>query len=308
MLASIPRIRNCRKGRQDDASEGPMRESAARIVVILLSLNFCPVVSTAREDDRTLTLVYVPQESTGAPMPSLDTAIVSRPVEIIFEDAREQVEPSVVGDGTGDDDQHFVWKASNDVKKFCHQTFVRIVSGWGVRSEPGASRILRVRLNQFNLSERDQAVGSMYLAEVRVTGQMEERAGDVLGLGAGAGDARRYGKKRSGQNSIEVLSDAMKEAFANLLDDSALRAAWAGRKVSANIRSTERDVSPAELLADLVKLKAQGFTSDLLVEFVRQRTLSASLTAEEMVAWKQAGMSEPVIRMALERAPVSKSP
>jgi hypothetical protein len=285
-----------------------VRRSTAPFVVILVSLGFFCTVVLAREGDRSLTLSYVPQESTGAPTPTLDPMMIRRPVDMIFEDARGLDEPSIVGEGTGDDDELFVWRATNTVKEFGRQVCVRLLTGWGVRMEQGADTVLRIRLNRFNVSERDQAVGSMYVAEVQVTGQIEEKNGAALGNGVGAGDARRYGKKRSGRNSIEVLSDALREAVAKLVDDPVLRPAWTGKKTTADAGGAGRVVAPADLLADLVKLKAQGFTSDLLVQFVNQKTLGAALTAEDIVAWKQAGMSETVIRAALERAGNSRGP
>ncbi|HEY7213430.1 MAG TPA: hypothetical protein VIC28_02320 [Thermoanaerobaculia bacterium] len=61
-------------------------------------------------------------------------------------------------------------------------------------------------------------------------------------------------------------------------------------------------ITPAELLADLVKLKKQGFTTELLVDYVNQKTLSATLSADDLVAWKKAGMPDEVIKAALARA------
>ncbi len=60
-------------------------------------------------------------------------------------------------------------------------------------------------------------------------------------------------------------------------------------------------LSPDDLLAELVKLKKQGFTTDLLVDYVHQKSLSSKLTADDMVEWKNAGMPQEVIKAALDR-------
>ena len=60
-------------------------------------------------------------------------------------------------------------------------------------------------------------------------------------------------------------------------------------------------MSPDELLAELVKLKKQGFTTDLLVNYVNQKNLSSTLSADDMVEWKNAGMPQEVIKAAMDR-------
>jgi hypothetical protein len=62
-------------------------------------------------------------------------------------------------------------------------------------------------------------------------------------------------------------------------------------------------MTPDELLAELVKLKKQGFTTELLVDYVNQKSLKSGLTADDMVKWKKAGMPQDVIQAALKRAP-----
>lgn len=65
--------------------------------------------------------------------------------------------------------------------------------------------------------------------------------------------------------------------------------------------AAEPPVSPADLLADLVKLKKQGFTTDLLIDYVNGKTLTKPLSADDLVKWKSAGMPEEVIKAALGR-------
>jgi hypothetical protein len=54
-----------------------------------------------------------------------------------------------------------------------------------------------------------------------------------------------------------------------------------------------------------VKLKKQGFTPELLVDYVNQKSLTSGLTADDMVKWKKEGMPQDVIQAAMKRAPRS---
>lgn len=55
------------------------------------------------------------------------------------------------------------------------------------------------------------------------------------------------------------------------------------------------------MLEELVRLKKKGFDADLLVGFVDQKGLSRSLSSDDLVAWKNAGMPEAVIKAALAK-------
>jgi uncharacterized lipoprotein YajG len=167
--------------------------------------------------ERTLALQFVPQEATGSSSPTLGEGIASRPVGLTFEDKRPPTEVAVVGEGTDDDDHLFPWVSTTSVPEFAKEVFVRTVQGWGVRIEQGSDLTLAVRLARFFVSEKDQAVGSSYTAEVRVAFELKGKDGSLLSSGVSAGDARRYGRKRSAENCNEVLSDALKAAYANLL-------------------------------------------------------------------------------------------
>ena len=62
-------------------------------------------------------------------------------------------------------------------------------------------------------------------------------------------------------------------------------------------------MTPDELLAELVKLKKQGFDTGLLLGFVNQNSLTGSLTADDMVKWKKEGIPQEVIQAAMKRGP-----
>ena len=147
----------------------------------------------------------------------------------------------------------------------------------------------------------------MYNAEVNLSATLKDARGATLWEGTAGGDAARYGKSRSEDNANEVLSDAVKSALSDLFGNSGLQSAWLGKKgataaPAAAAAPASPAVSPAELLAELVKLKKQGFTDDLLIDYVNKKSLSRALSADDMVKWKQAGMPPDVIKAALARS------
>lgn len=249
---------------------------------------------------------YAPQESVGSSTPTLMMGISERPVRLSIADGRTVTDPIVIGESSDDDDRVWPVHATNDVVAFSDEVLKKNAADWGIRLSPGAPLSLSGRLMRFHLAESNKPVGSMYSAEVRVAFQLKDDKGRTLWEGTGAGDASRYGKSRSQENASEVLSDALKGAYATVFADSALQNAWLGKTGPvasvASAAPMSPGISPDELLAELLKLKKQGFTTELLVEYVSQKNLSTGLTADDMVKWKSSGMPQEVIKAALARA------
>ncbi len=256
--------------------------------------------------EHTLTLQFTPQETTGSSAPGAFDDMASRPVSLQFEDDRPASEKPVVGEGTDDSDRPFPWRATNSPSDFANEVFVRTAQGWGVRFDQSAPLVLAVRLTRFFVSEKDQAVGSTFAAEVRVAFELRDRSDAVLASGTAGGDARRYGRARSADNCNEVLSDAMKHAYATLFDHPGLKAAWSGRGSAPESKS--QGISPAMLLSDVVALKNQGLTSDLIIRYINQQALATPLNAQDLGEWKKAQLPETVIQAALERSAAVKRP
>lgn len=272
----------------------------ARLSTIGLVCGLSLLNSHAREKDRVMDLRFIPQEHTGAPLPRLSETIVSKPIAFAFEDARQIADKAIIGEGTGDDGKVFIRRTSKDVKAFAEDAFRKSVTAWGIQLDPEADPVLNMKLIQYSVREDDQAVGSSYSAEAVVGFAFRgARGGDAVG-GTAAGSARRYGRKRSDENCSEVLSDALKEAYANLLGNARLQAAWEGSPVEAT--SGNHGVSPADLLLEVQKLKGQGFSSELLVDYISRSAIRAPLTSDDIIKWNEAGMPEPVIRAAIQKA------
>ncbi len=170
-----------------------------RALGMALIITWC-MTSPLRADnvkEKTLTLQFVPQESTGTSAPKLSGAMVERAVSVTFEDARPPSEVAQVGEGTDDHDHLFPWHSSNSVMEFATEVFHRTADGWGIQESEGADLILALRITRFFVTEKDQAVGSTYAADARVGFALKDRTGVVLADGVSAGSARRYGRKRS---------------------------------------------------------------------------------------------------------------
>ncbi|HEY2290800.1 MAG TPA: hypothetical protein VGM86_08880 [Thermoanaerobaculia bacterium] len=249
----------------------------------------------------TMALQYTPQESVGTSNAVLAPGMADRPVRLSMADGRAGNDPKIIGEISDHDDKVFPVYASNDVIAWATEVLGKNAADWGIKVAPDAPLSLAGRLTQIRLVASTKAVGSTYNVEIQVAFTLSDAKGRTLWEGAAKGDATRYGHARSTENANEVLSDAIKEAYANAFNDPGLQSAWLGksRPVAPAAAPAEPPVSPADLLADLVKLKKQGFTTDLLVDYVNGKTLTKALSADDLVKWKDAGMPQEVIKAAL---------
>ncbi len=257
----------------------------------------------------TVALKYVPQESVGSSSVMLAPGLAERPVVLSLADGRPGSDPAVIGENANDD-QMIPMRASNDPLAWANDVLKKTATDWGVKTADKASLSLAGKLVRLRVLESRKAVGSTYTAEVQVSFALKDARGGTLWEGAVAGDATRYGRKLSDENVNEVLSDATKQAYANLFNTSALQDAWAGKgKAVATGTAASAPaaapaapaIAPADLLADLVKLKKQGFSTDLLVDYVNQKSLTKTLSADDMGKWKTAGMPDEVLKAALAK-------
>jgi hypothetical protein len=287
-----------------------MRTNIRRTALAALAAGLL-CVGLAKADDKgifKITLRFMPQESVGSSTPTLALGISDRPIQLSIEDGRTVPDPIVIGESTDDDDRPWPVHATNDVAAWANEVLLKAAADWGIRIAADAPLALTGKLTRFHIMESNKPVGSVYNADVRVAFQLKNSQGQLLWEGTAPGDATRYGKKRSADNANEVLSDAIKEAYATLIADAALQNAWLGKSGPVAGASPAPPppsgpaMSPSDLLTELVKLKKQGFTTDLLVDYVNQKALSSALTADDMVKWKQAGMPQEVIKAALAKS------
>jgi hypothetical protein len=278
---------------------------------LLAALSLLPALQTeARESGPfTMALLSPSKESGASSDVVLAPGVGERPVKLSLTDGRTGGDSAVIGEISDHADKVFPVRVSNDVIAWAGESLQKEAAAAGIKVAPDAPLSLAGKLTQFRLVASTKAMGSTYNAQVQVVFTLADARGRTLWEGTVEGDATRYGKERSGENANEVLIDAVREAYDNAFNDSGLQSAWVGKvkPVAASAPAaasvpTAAAVSPAEMLADLVKLKKQGFTTDLLVDYVNQKSLTRTLSADDLVKWKNAGMPEEVIKAALARA------
>ncbi len=201
-----------------------MRTSKYLIVAVAL-FGFSGSLA-AKKNNPDITLEYRPQQSVAATVANVSGAMLERPVALRFEDDRQRDDPSVIGSRTDDDDRKIALRATSDLLEFVRDNFRSAARDWGVRFDSDAGLTLVVRVLETKITETNQAVGATYNAVVRLAYALESGSGEKLVSNTALGDASRYGKKFSNDNCNEVLSDAMLEAFANLVSDRELQRAW----------------------------------------------------------------------------------
>jgi len=219
----------------------------ARGICILFTLLLS--ISAAARDARkelAVDLRFAPQEGVQSNSPDLIPAVLERSVALKVEDGREAGDAATIGQGTNDDDQSFPVRASTPVIVYVADTLQQIATGWGLKVADPADRVLTVRVVRFYVDESNKALGSVYAAEVKVTFVLADRSGKKLFEGATSGSAHRYGRARSGDNCNEVLSDSLKEAFANIVSDSRVQQAWSSGQPSATASSAASNSEPVE--------------------------------------------------------------
>lgn len=198
------------------------------LFALMLSLSAAAVFARgATPKELVVDLKFKPQEGVASNTANLPPSMLEKSADIRVEDKRGG-DAAVIGQGTGGDDRTFPIKSSTSVKGFVADTVKSVAKDWGVKS--GNDRVLTLEVTKFYIDESNKALGSVYTAEVKVGYVLKTSGGKVLAEGAETGSTHRYGRAHSEENINEVLSDALKEAFANVMNDSKLQDGWMGKK------------------------------------------------------------------------------
>lgn len=224
-----------------------------RFVALLLFV--CAPLASARGNLKELTvpLKFAPQEGVHSSTADLSPALLDQSVEIRVEDARKLTDLLVIGSGTGGDDKQFPIRADREVRAFLQETLVQVATEWSLKQAKPAARVLTIQITGFDVDESNKAVGSMYSTDVKLAFSLADASGRVLATGVGSGSTHRYGRAHSPDNINEVLSDALKEAFANVLSDQTLQTAWASGKAAQGAAPAESVEDRLRKLDDLLK-------------------------------------------------------
>lgn len=269
----------------------------------VLALVLAGAVHAAPErNTRAIDLAFVPQESVAAPRPALAGGMTDRPVRVTVQEARGLTDPRQVGVQIDDGRERYAWIAGQDVPATVGRFVEEILRGWSVRVDPAADRELALELTRYQVTETDQAVGSTYTADVAFRATLR-LGGQPAWSGSASGEARRYGRGESASNSNEVLSDALKNTLAGLLNHGGLQSAWASDQAPTGVRdvgSVPVTLAPPAMLQELLRLRDAGAGTEVLVAFVRQRGVAAPLSADDVLAWRRAGIPDEVVTAALQ--------
>lgn len=275
------------------------------LVALVALVALLPVTAEAKKNDPNIPLAYTPTtevaEATAVPTSRMRTTSAS----ILISDDRGLDEPRTIGTRTDDDDNRIDLVATSDVAAFVEESLADQARQWNFSiAEPGSGGVVLVgRISQLSIEETNQAVGATYNAEVTFEMELRDAGGETVWSGSAFGDASRYGKKFSRENTNEVLSDALAEALANALGDPALRSAWGGAPESsasaAASAASPAPLSPEKALLEVEKLMSQDMSESTIEAYLREQTLTRALGADDLAAWKQAGVPEPVLRTAM---------
>lgn len=203
-----------------------MKRSALQLFWCLLLLSSS---AFAAANDPRVQLEFVPQQAVAGAELTLRGELYDLPVNLVFSDQRPLEDSSELGVRTDDDDRRHTLTATAEVGAYVGGVLERVARERGLTIDAGAPRTLTVELRRFWIEETNQAVGATYNAYTDLTGRLTAEGGATLWSGAATGDASRYGRKFSNANCNEVLSDALLEAWAELLSNGELQAAWIGR-------------------------------------------------------------------------------
>jgi len=300
----------------------------------VLAVFFLLVFGPARAgDDLFIPLKFIPTTSPGKVEPQLREGISNKPIAIVIEDARQVKTKDLIGEGTGMGDDTFRIRFAGFLPSYLKTTVQDRFGAWGVQTDETSNLVLAIKVTRFHVSERHAFYGSIFSAEVQLPWTLTDRAGHVFASGTAMGTGKTKGMWRNRINCEEVLADALQQAAATAAGDAKLQEAWLaaaperatasvvaaspspGRpktavgmavpasRVNSKVSPATRPKTPSQLLVDVTTLRRQQLGTSLLVDFVSKQTLASAFSANDLVAWKKAGVPEPVMQAALQRAP-----
>jgi hypothetical protein len=261
----------------------------------------------AAKNNPSVALRFIPQQTVAAASATLVPEMIDRAVALRLRDRRPGSDPTRIGTRTDDDDRTHVLEATTDVVAFVDETARQVLAQWGLQLDTDAARVVELTLMDLQVTEANQAVGATFSAEVRLSGEVQDSSGRRLASANVFGDASRYGKKFSNENVNEVLSDALLEALAAFVSEGAVQTAWGGDNPTplaapapdSREAASREAISPAALLAEVERLMRQELSAETIRSYVSQQVLDRALSADDLAAWKKAGVPEPILQTAL---------
>jgi hypothetical protein len=284
-------------------------------------------------EDLIIPLKFIPTTSPGKVAPPLREGISNKPIAVAIEDARQVKTKDLIGEGTGFGDDTFRIRFAGHLPSYLKTTVQDRFGTWGVQTDEKSDLVLVIKVTRFHIAEKHAFYGSVFTAEVQFPWTLADRAGHAFASGTAMGTGKTKGRWRNPINCEEVLADALQQAAAVVAGDAKLQEAWLAAvparapapvaaapaatshpparvglatpasRVNSKVAPSTLPKTPAQLLVDVTKLRRQQLGTSLLVDFVSKQTLASAFSANDLVAWKKAGVPEPVMQAALQRAP-----
>lgn len=268
-----------------------MKHIGARLFVPLASILVATVALAIASKSITLQLKLPKKPEELRPV--MAAALTQGPLSLSVVDARPAEQEALVGVARKNGGEIYEWRVSQPVLTPVTGFVTELLAGWSIPVAPEAELGLRFELARYFVTEKSEAFGSSYIAEVRLKASLVEKSGRLLWSGESTGDAKRPGVDGRASMCNEALSIALRNAVA-----SALSSMKPDSEAPAPAQAAPAAVEPNALFADLTRLKNGGVADDVLVAYVEQRKLSRPLTVDEILQWKSAGIPDAAIRAA----------
>lgn len=309
-----------------------MRSNLVRSAILGMAASVFAGAAALAGEDLVIPLKFIPTTKPGAVKATLKEGVSSKAIALVVQDGRTVGSRDIIGEGTGSGDDTFRIRYAGHLPNYLKTTLQDRFNAWGVLFEESSDLVLTIRVTRFHVRETRTFWNSIFTGEVQLPYVLADRAGHVFAEGTAMGHGQVRGRWRNPVNCEEVLSDALQEAGAALAGDVSLQDAWIAAKpepappsmasatpapkplkpVAMAVPSSRRNSkvapatlpkTPSQLLADVTRLKRQQLGTDVMVDYVGTQTLAVGFSADDLVAWKKAGVPEPVMRAAMQRAP-----
>src|SRR5215212_9929986 len=109
-----------------------MRKPSAFVLSLLLITTSAIARDSIKE--LSISLKFVPQEGVQSSSPDLQPAMLDKTAEVRVEDGRGLTDAADIGQGTNDDDNRFVIRATSDVRAVVEETSRQVLRNWGLKS------------------------------------------------------------------------------------------------------------------------------------------------------------------------------
>jgi hypothetical protein len=235
--------------------------------------------------------------------PVVSSLFSAHPVGLGVVDGRGPDDPTVVGAQKERGKILYEWTSTGSVPVAVSGIVAQTLRAWNVSlaGDGEADVSLALKLTRFRVDEISETFGSSYRAEVAFHADVVARGGEVLLSTDAAGKNETSGVDQRASTCNQVLTAALEEALMKIVAGTPSEAS---RPVVAPAPPPALPppgtIAPAELFTELMRLKTGGVADEVLVAYIKQRKLSAPLSADEILRWTNSGIPQAAIQAALE--------